>query len=94
MTSFLTLRISHECPHVSETLSAGLKARHKDEAALAPVEAAHRQPAEGAAVRRLGEAGNSSTRPTQWPSTSTLEAVLPVVSRNHLLLLTPALFPK
>ena len=94
MTSFLALRTSHECPHVSETLSADLKDRHKDEAALAPVGAAHRQPA-GAAVRRLGEAGhNSSTRPTQWPSTPTVEAVLPVVSRNHPLLLTPALFPK
>jgi len=94
MTSFLALRTSHECPHVSETLSAGQWVRHKDEAALVPVEAAHRQPAEGAAARRLGEAGNSSTRPTRWPSTPTVEAVLPVVSRNHLLLLTPALFPK
>ena len=95
MTSFLALRTSHECPHVSETLSAGQWVRHKDEAALVPVEAAHRQPAEGAAVRRLGEAGhNSSTRPTRWPSTPTVEAVLPVVSRNHLLLVTPALFQK
>ena len=86
MTSFLTLRTSHECPHVSETLFAGLKARHRDEAALAPVGAAHRQPA-GAAGHRLGEAGHSnSRRPARWPSTPTVEAILPVVSRNHPLL--------
>jgi hypothetical protein len=88
VTSFLALRTSHEYPHVSETLSAGLKARHRGEAALAPVGAAHRQPA-GAAVRRLGEAEHSnSRRPARWPSTPTVEATLPVVSRNHLLVLT------
>jgi len=93
MTSFLTVRISHECPHVSETLSAGLKDRHKDEAALVPVEAARRRPVEGVVAR--AEAGHSSSmRPARWPSTPIVEAVLPVVSRNHLLLLTPALFPK
>jgi hypothetical protein len=87
MTSFLTSRTSHECPHVSETLSAGLKARHRGEAALAPVGAAHRQQA-GAAVRRLEEAGHSnSRRPARWLSTPTVEATLPVVSRNHLLFL-------
>jgi hypothetical protein len=79
--------LNHECAYVSETLSAGLKARHRGEAALAPVGAAHRQPA-GAAVRRLGEAGHSnSRRPARWPSTPTVEAILSVVSRNHLLVL-------
>ena len=95
VTSFLTLRISHECPHVSVTLSAGLKARHRGEAALAPVGAAHRQPA-GAAVRRLEEAGHSnSRRPARWSRLSIAElGIQSSVSRNHLLLLTPALFPK
>ncbi len=85
MTSFLALRTSHECARVSGTLSADLKARHRDEAALAPVGAGHRQPA-GAAVRRLGEAGhNNNMRPIRWPSTPTEEIVRPVVSRDHLL---------
>ena len=94
MTSFLTVRISHECPHVSETLSAGLKARHKDAAALVPVEAAHRQPAEGVVAR--AEAGHSnSRRPARWSRLSISElGIQSSVSRNHLLLLTPALFPK
>jgi hypothetical protein len=86
MTSFLALRTSHECPTVSETLPADLKARHRDEAALAPVGAGHRQPA-GAAVRRLGEVGhNNSMRPARWIPESTGIAAWPVVSRNHLLL--------
>jgi len=65
-TDDLLPHLNHECAHVSETLSAGLKARHRDEAALAPAGAVHRQPA-GAAVRRLGEAVySSSMRRARW----------------------------
>ena len=79
--------LNHEYAYVSETLSAGLKARHRGEAALAPVGAAHRQPA-GAAVRRLGAAGHSnSRRPARRLATSTNQDIDSIVSPNHLLVL-------
>lgn len=59
MTSFLALRPSHECLHVNETLSADPSAQHRDGAAMVPVGAEHRRPAEVVAVQV--EAGHSNS---------------------------------